>query len=282
MENRIENNHDVDTLQIPSYMLTNHQSVENHAEPIDNELGNHTKASSEDEDIVVFNIGGEIFETLRETIQKDNISVLSNEEFLRRHYRPKAGGYFFDRDPHIFRAVLNYLRTDELHLPSYVCGPAAKTELAFWGVPPSKIERCCWTNYNDWNATLEALKRFEKDRKTKQLLPDTNVVDDVVTVSCWEKWRPQIWQFITRSNSSTGAKVLGVISLFFVFVSIFTFIAETTTPFQHFNLYPNSSYREPNTSAYAPNVNGSIESINSTVGEEKYKFITTEIGRAHV
>ena len=103
MENRIENNHDVDTLQIPSYMLTNHQSVENHAEPIDNELGNHTKASSEDEDIVVFNIGGEIFETLRKTIQKDNISVLSNEEFLRRHYRPKAGGYFFDRDPHIFR-----------------------------------------------------------------------------------------------------------------------------------------------------------------------------------
>ena len=71
-------------------------------------------------------------------------------------------------------------------------------------------------------------------------------------------------------------QVLGVISLFFVFVSIFTFIAETTTPFQHFNLYPNSSYREPNTSAYAPNVNGSIESINSTVGEEKYKFIKTE------
>ena len=41
----------------------------------------------------------------------------------------------------LFQAVLNYLRTDELHLPSYMCGPAAKTELAFWGVPPSKIER---------------------------------------------------------------------------------------------------------------------------------------------
>ena len=71
-------------------------------------------------------------------------------------------------------------------------------------------------------------------------------------------------------------QVLGVISLFFVFVSIFTFIAETTTPFQHFNLYPNSSYLEPNTSSYAPSVNGSIESINSTVGEEKYEYIKIE------
>ena len=109
MENHIRNNHDVDTLQIPSYMLTNYQSVEksveNHSEPTDEALGNHTKSliRSTDEDIVVFNIGGEIFETLRETIEKDNISVLSNEEFLKRHYRPKARGYFFDRDPGIFR-----------------------------------------------------------------------------------------------------------------------------------------------------------------------------------
>ena len=109
MENHIQNNHDVDTLQIPSYMLTNYQSVEksveNHSEATDEALGNRTKSPirSTDEDIVVFNIGGEIFETLRETIEKDNISVLSNEEFLNRHYRPKAGGYFFDRDPGIFR-----------------------------------------------------------------------------------------------------------------------------------------------------------------------------------
>ena len=103
MENH---NHDVDNLQIPSYMLTNHQPMERHIEPTNKALGNHTKLSyrsDEDDDIVVFNIGGEIFETQRETIEKDNVSVLSNEEFLRRHYRPKAGGYFFDRDPGIFR-----------------------------------------------------------------------------------------------------------------------------------------------------------------------------------
>ena len=110
------------------------------------------------------------------------------------------------------QAVLNYLRTGELHLPSFVCGPAAKTELQFWGVQPSKIERCCWTNYNDWNATLEALQRFEKDRKTKTLLPATTSSDKPVSQTWWEKWRPIVWRFLSRSNSSTGAKVRSLCS----------------------------------------------------------------------
>lgn len=29
----------------------------------------------------------------------------------------------------IFQAILNYLRTGELHLPSFICGPAAREEL---------------------------------------------------------------------------------------------------------------------------------------------------------
>lgn len=28
-----------------------------------------------------------------------------------------------------FQAILNYLRTGELHLPSFICGPAAREEL---------------------------------------------------------------------------------------------------------------------------------------------------------
>ena len=139
-----QSNQDTDVLHIPSYMLMNNLDMENHSEPRDIALGSntqspsrtvprdialgsHTKSPSrtaprdtahgnnaqspsrytEDEgDVVVFNIGGEIFETLRETLQRDNISALSNEEFLRQHYRPRAGGYFFDRDPDIFRVSI--------------------------------------------------------------------------------------------------------------------------------------------------------------------------------
>ena len=89
---------------------TNHKT-ETYGEPPNHYNGDHMKknciekpSSAENgEEIVVFNIGGEIFETFRETIRKDNISVLSDDNFLRRYYRAKAGVYFFDRDPDVFR-----------------------------------------------------------------------------------------------------------------------------------------------------------------------------------
>ena len=97
---------------------TNHK-IEKYGEP-PNHLGeDHMKkngvekpSSAENGDeIVVFNIGGEIFETFRETIRKDNISVLSDDNFLRRYYRAKAGVYFFDRDPDCFRVcTVNILK----------------------------------------------------------------------------------------------------------------------------------------------------------------------------
>ena len=107
----------------------------------------------------------------------------------------------------LFQAVLNYLRTGELHLPSYVCGPAAKTELTYWGVPPHKIERCCWTNYSEWNTTLEALQRLEKDRKLTQLSPEHTGGGRADARGCWKRWRPVVWRVLSRSNSSTVAKV---------------------------------------------------------------------------
>ena len=58
------------------------------------------------EEIVVFNIGGEIFETFRKTLRKDNSSVLCDDRFLRKYYRQKGGVYFFDRDPDIFRVSI--------------------------------------------------------------------------------------------------------------------------------------------------------------------------------
>ena len=74
----------------------------------------------------MFNIGGTIFETHRSTLRKLPHSPLADDHFLKKHYREEKKDYFFDRDPEVFGAVLNYLRTGELHLPSKYCGPAVK------------------------------------------------------------------------------------------------------------------------------------------------------------
>lgn len=40
---------------------------------------------------------------------------------------------YFDRDPEIFRYILDYHRNGELHIPQSVCGPSTRKELIFWG-----------------------------------------------------------------------------------------------------------------------------------------------------
>lgn len=63
--------------------------------------------SPDDDEIIHFNIGGEIFQTRKETIRRNRSTALSDEEFLKRNYMPNAGGYFFDRDPDMFRVSCN-------------------------------------------------------------------------------------------------------------------------------------------------------------------------------
>lgn len=222
-----------------------------------------------DQEIVTFNVGGVKFQTFRSTLKTTKPTRLSDDAFLNHFYVSDRKEYFFDRDPDIFKALLNYLRTGALHLPSFICGPSAKAELEFWGVPQQRIEQCCWINYNEWNSTQEALKRLEHDRKVS-LLPRDMSHD---TGTCWERWRPVIWRLMNRSNSSVGAKIFGAVSLMFVLLSIFTFLAETTEPFDYYTIVTTSrkDFNHSTTTSMAGLVpfNVTTEKQNITVSSTK-------------
>lgn len=210
---------------------------------------------------LTFNVGGKRFETYASTLDRDCNCLLSKKAFLQAHYRKDTGEYFFDRDPDIFKSILNYMRTRKLHLPAYVCGPAVKHEFEFWGLSPKKIEQCCWMNYNEWNVTHRALQRLERDRKVSLQSRDTCTEDNVQwnDKSWWsKKWQCKVWRFLNRPKSSHGAKVYGIISLFFVLMSIFTFHAETTSMFDNYKSIVGNSTNSVNIST------GSNETGNDT------------------
>ncbi|XP_052802776.1 potassium voltage-gated channel subfamily C member 3-like isoform X2 [Mya arenaria] len=211
-------------------------------------------------DQVTFNVGGVTFKTLKNTLENED-TRLSEEDFLQDFYDENTKEYFFDRDPNMFLATLNYLRTGELHLPSFICGPAAKVELEFWGVHQSKIEQCCWINYNEWNSTQDALKRLEHDRKLN-MLPLDHLEDPDET--CWNKLRPRVWRFLNRTNSSKGARIFGYISLLFVVVSIFSFLAETTEPFEHYTSHKQNSKGVKNADIASEKVTTTYATVNLT------------------
>lgn len=178
---------------------------------------------------LVFNIGGVKFETFRSTLYKQPNNSLANKEFMQKHYRPGSNDYFFDRDPETFKVVLNYLRTGELHLPSSICGPAVKNELEFWGISDDIIERCCYSHYNSYNETLEALNQLERDTKGSLFLtPEESQSRDSSKLA---RFRTSMSIILNKPDSSLLAKIYGVISLLAVAVSILSFLAETHPSF---------------------------------------------------
>ena len=70
-------------------------------------------------DIVHLNVGGQRFSTSKRTL----LSVQGEETFFTSLLSGRissnvdeTGAYFIDRDPTLFRLILNYLRTHQLHL----------------------------------------------------------------------------------------------------------------------------------------------------------------------
>ncbi|VDL94699.1 unnamed protein product [Schistocephalus solidus] len=118
--------------------------------------------------------------------------------------------YFFDRDPEIFRFVLDYYRTGELHLPSNICGPFVRKELIFWGIDESLIDPCC----------MPAYMRYDEEKRTKKTLfrdcfEDIDSMQNLVKFSRgWKKWRYRLWLFMDHPSSSFVAKVKTLITLF--------------------------------------------------------------------
>lgn len=111
--------------------------------------------------------------------------------------------YFFDRDPEIFRFVLDYYRTGELHLPTNICGPFVRKELIFWGIDESLIDPCC----------MPAYMRYDEEKRTKKTLfrdcfEDIDSMKNLVKFSRgWKKWRYRMWLFMDHPTSSFAAQV---------------------------------------------------------------------------
>lgn len=57
--------------------------------------------------------------------------------------------------------------------------------------------------------------------------------------TCWNVYQPKIWNFLETPDSSLWAKIYGFIALFFVVLSIFSFVADTTSEFATFMTVSN-------------------------------------------
>ncbi|CAO1379605.1 unnamed protein product [Diamesa hyperborea] len=190
---------------------------------------------SDCENRVVLNVGGIRHEAYKATLKKIPATRLSRLTEALANYDPVLNEYFFDRHPGVFAQVLNYYRTGKLHYPTDVCGPLFEEELEFWGLDSNQVEPCCWmtyTQHRDTQETLAVLERLDLDteKPTDEELARKFGYEDAYAkgkVNWWHKLKPKLWSLMDEPYSSNAAKIVGVISVFFICVSIVSFCLKT-------------------------------------------------------
>ncbi|XP_045028990.1 potassium voltage-gated channel protein Shaw isoform X3 [Daphnia magna] len=187
------------------------------------------------ENRVVLNCGGIRHETYKATLKKIPATRLSRLTEALANYDPILNEYFFDRHPGVFAQVLNYYRTGKLHYPTDVCGPLFEEELEFWGLDSNQVEPCCWmtyTSHRDTQETLAVLDRLDldTDKPSDEELARKFGFEEAYyngELSWWQKTKPKIWSLFDEPYSSNSAKIVGLISVFFICISILSFCLKT-------------------------------------------------------
>ncbi|TKS77684.1 Potassium voltage-gated channel subfamily D member 3 [Collichthys lucidus] len=172
-----------------------------------------TEKNKRQDEVIILNVSGRRFQTWRNTLDRypDTLLGSSEKEFF---FNEETKEYFFDRDPDVFRSVLNFYRTGKLHYPRYECISSYDEELAFFGIVPEIIGDCCYEEYKDRKReNAERLMDDQEDNKDSKLPNMT--------------FRETMWRAFENPHTSTMALVFYYVTGFFIAISVITNVVET-------------------------------------------------------
>ncbi|XP_074833630.1 A-type voltage-gated potassium channel KCND3 isoform X2 [Carettochelys insculpta] len=167
------------------------------------------------DELIILNVSGRRFQTWRTTLERypDTLLGSTEKEFF---FNEDTKEYFFDRDPEVFRCILNFYRTGKLHYPRYECISAYDEELAFYGILPEIIGDCCYEEYKD-------RKRENAERLMDDNDSENNQEGSMPSLSL----RQTMWRAFENPHTSTLALVFYYVTGFFIAVSVITNVVET-------------------------------------------------------
>ncbi|CAD5233312.1 unnamed protein product [Bursaphelenchus xylophilus] len=205
---------------------------------------------------VVLNVGGIRHETYQATLKKIPATRLSRLTPAQANFDPLLNEYYFDRHGGIvFEQILNYYRTGKLHYPTSVCGPLFEEELEYWGLDANQVEPCCWMTYTQHRDTQETLAVLDKLENSCSAEDNPQEFEQIMMrkfgweehlysgqVTPWMKIKPRVWALFDEPYSSTAAKMVAAVSVFFIVTSIVSFCLKTHPSFRVYSLaYENHS-----------------------------------------
>ena len=132
---------------------------------------------------VVINLGGVKHEVMWRMLEKRPLTRLGMLAKARTHedilklvdaYSLTDNEIYFDRDPLTFNSILNFYRTDHLHVIDELCVLDFAEDLEFWMIKEINLEICCVDKFNTRRDHI--LAEVEKAKHLQQTAEE--VVED--------------------------------------------------------------------------------------------------------
>ncbi|ESN98783.1 hypothetical protein HELRODRAFT_66677 [Helobdella robusta] len=144
--------------------------------------------------------------------------------------------FFFDRHPKSFDVIVNFYRTGKLHLiADESCILAFAEDLAYWGIDELYLESCCQQKYFQRREQV-----FDDCKKENEYLSNNDDDDNGVNnTSCrnkfcdiYESYKKRIWNIMEKPKFSKAARVVAMVSVFFILLSTVALTLNTVPYFQ--------------------------------------------------
>ncbi|KAL4630604.1 potassium voltage-gated channel subfamily F member 1-like [Arapaima gigas] len=135
----------------------------------------------------------------------DYMSCLCDE------YDPVNREFYFDRDPDVFKCIVDVYYTGEIHMKRGVCPICFKKEMEFWKVDTGFLDECCKSNLNETEEELAEIAA-----KVKLILDDKK---DDPSRSHWDKSKMFLWKLMEKPESSIQARAIAITSFLFILTS---------------------------------------------------------------
>nr|XP_056700646.1 potassium voltage-gated channel subfamily V member 2-like [Euleptes europaea] len=145
-------------------------------------------------------------------------------------YSVPKNEYFFDRDPLMFYYVFHFYRSGVMWIKDELCPSNFVDEIAYWGIHMKYTQRCCRILFEEKQDELADYLKIQRELEAElEPLKKGEHFDG----KCMGKFRKTVWNLIENPYSSIPAKIIAVMSSFFVLISIVGMTLSTVEEMQH-------------------------------------------------